>query len=111
MVSIPHQFHGEQQYFVLQLPPSPLRHNLREGTLGIIGAIGENQGPLRVVRLENTTDAGLGFEAARQAELTVSARKRNQWVEVRAPTLTSSTLQTREKLSQQSGVSAAVYPN
>ena len=58
----------------------PLRHDLREGTLGIIRAIGDNQGPLQVVRLENTTDAGLEFEAARQAETAVSTRK--QWVEV-----------------------------
>lgn len=59
-----------------------LRGDLREGTLGIIRAIGDNQGPLQVVRLENTTDAGLEFEAARQAELAVSTRK--QWIEVRS---------------------------
>lgn len=61
-----------------------LRHlfgtKFREGTLGIIGAIGENQGPLQVVRLENTTDAGLESEAAREAESAVATR--SCWVEV-----------------------------
>lgn len=57
-----------------------LWHDLREGTLGIVRAISANEGPLQVVRLENTTDAGLEFEAAREAERVVAGRA--QWVEV-----------------------------
>jgi len=63
-------------------PVSPiLGTKFREGTLGIIGAIGENQGPLQAVRLENTTDAGLESEAAREAQSAVATR--SSWVEVR----------------------------
>lgn len=52
----------------------------REGTVAIIRAIGDNEGPLDVVRLENTTLAGMEFEAASEAEAVLSTRKR--WVEV-----------------------------
>ncbi|CAM9931912.1 unnamed protein product, partial [Ectocarpus fasciculatus] len=54
----------------------------REGTLCVIRAIGGNPGPLQleVLRLENTTDAGMEFEAAREADSIIATR--SQWVEV-----------------------------
>ncbi|CAM9991687.1 unnamed protein product [Ectocarpus sp. 6 AP-2014] len=54
----------------------------REGTLCVIRAIGGNPGPLQleVLRLENTTDAGMEFEAAREADSVIATR--SQWVEV-----------------------------
>lgn len=60
-----------------------LAFTVREGTLCVIRAIGGNPGPLQleVLRLENTTDAGMEFEAAREADSIVATR--SQWVEVR----------------------------
>ncbi|CAM9943038.1 unnamed protein product, partial [Scytosiphon promiscuus] len=52
----------------------------RDGTLRVIKAIGDNQGPLQVVRLENTTDAGMESEAAREAGVAVASKPR--WIEV-----------------------------
>lgn len=59
---------------------APAPATRREGTLGVIRAIEDNQGPLEAVRLENTTSAGMEYEAVCEAQAVLA--KRIRWVEV-----------------------------
>lgn len=74
---------GKIKHGTLVTRENYLAFTVREGTLCVIRAIGGNPGPLQleVLRLENTTDAGMEFEAARKADSVVATR--SQWVEVR----------------------------